>query len=728
MCLELVNSESVLAAAVKTGVGAVGSEDGPAGEAASAGASEPAGEGEPVGKDEFERFVAGSDADKSLERFVERNTYSHVSHTMSRLGDRGDAVGWWFSIVNYFGAICLVAFAIAAYRRLPVGDIVIVSLGVAAVATVMIGKFRCQEGCPIGLEDGRRITSDTTLHYTGALTVLVLMILIPRAAWWTLPREGPSSTLARLSRIASNLALLGLVILGLSMLITGWLEDNVPSIVEDIVPSVAKFDVPAWADDGVVGIGERLNWAFGYFWIVATGVVMFVQRRGLEPRSFDVTNVQAGMLYGSSTLSESAYLTAVIRHPGDLRAELHAAIRSGLICGEERRPRPLGSIRQPSTVAIAFSHAGLEVLGVEYRRDLPGDDPFELGMASRAQLLGDVGPSCPDLWEQGWSDVHVLFWIQARAGERDGAIDRVRSAFERGVEITGKTYGDRVGQAGAPRELFGFVDGVSQPWIERIHPVDDLSRAGGGKLTRNGWEPLALGEFVLGEVDEADDESPVPEPRELFRYGSFMVVRKIEQHVREFADLVAGDRELEAALVGRQRDGTPLATAFESGGAATSSPGGYPERNLFVFGDDPEGFGCPLGAHVRRANPRDALGFDGRSVHRRRIIRRGMPYQELRVSTSGGHEQFSEGLMFVAFNARIDGQFEFIQQQWLNDGAPFRLGDDPDFVAGSWSGRRKFVRQGECPTITTSDRPYVTTRGGEYFLFPALSGLEFLAG
>ena len=30
-------------------------------------------------------------------------------------------------------------------------------------------------------------------------------------------------------------------------------------------------------------------------------------------------------------------------------------------------------------------------------------------------------------------------------------------------------------------------------------------------------------------------------------------------------------------------------------------------NNDFLYGDDPRGLKCPLGAHARRANPRDAF-------------------------------------------------------------------------------------------------------------------------
>ena len=39
--------------------------------------------------------------------------------------------------------------------------------------------------------------------------------------------------------------------------------------------------------------------------------------------------------------------------------------------------------------------------------------------------------------------------------------------------------------------------------------------------------------------------------------------------------------------------------------------------------------------------------------------------------------------MFIAVNARIEDQFEFIQRLWLNDGDRQRLGASRDLIAGS---------------------------------------------
>ena len=119
-------------------------------------------------------------------------------------------------------------------------------------------------------------------------------------------------------------------------------------------------------------------------------------------------------------------------------------------------------------------------------------------------------------------------------------------------------------------------------------------------------------------------------------YGSFLVYRKLEQDVRAFKQqeaqvacalgLTGEDAERAGALlVGRYEDGTPLALAADDGM-------GDPVPNDFTYDDDPGGARCPLGAHIRRMNPRVAehgdphddraprpglRGADGRSGGRR---------------------------------------------------------------------------------------------------------------
>ena len=282
-------------------------------------------------------------------------------------------------------------------------------------------------------------------------------------------------------------------------------------------------------------------------------------------------------------------------------------------------------------------------------------------------------------------------------------------------------------------EHFGFADGISQPWIESVHRADDLDRRGGGKLGRRGrWEQLAVGEFVLGQLDESQDVFPIPDPVSVFAGGSFVVIRKLEQDVRAFRGAVEDLAErfevsttsIEERLVGRTRDGAPLAAL----------PDDEPVRsNAFTYGLDPEGFHCPLGAHVRRANPRDALGFDAIPSNRRRMIRRSMPYGPVYDPADPMSDDRPRGLMFVAVVTRLADQFEFVQRHWINDGDAFGLGRAPDVIAATWDdmhaidgGRTAVINDARRPIVWPDVPVVVRTRGGDYFFAPSIAGLRAL--
>ena len=154
------------------------------------------------------------------------------------------------------------------------------------------------------------------------------------------------------------------------------------------------------------------------------------------------------------------------------------------------------------------------------------------------------------------------------------------------------------------------------------------------------------------------------------------------------------------------------------------------EDRDFVYGHDPEGLRCPLGAHIRRANPRDAMSKDGTRSNRHRIIRRGMPY----FAINGF--KVEQGLAFIGLQARIEDQFEFVQANWLNRGPTLHVGEDPDAIAGNGAPdvlTPRFVRQGSPETVIALQRPdpfgepLTAVRGGEYFVMPPLTGLQELA-
>ena len=136
---------------------------------------------------------------------------------------------------------------------------------------------------------------------------------------------------------------------------------------------------------------------------------------------------------------------------------------------------------------------------------------------------------------------------------------------------------------------------------------------------------------------------------------------------------------------------------------------------------------CPVGAHIRRSNPRDALGFEGHLSFRHRMIRRGMPYGEPLPEGAVTDDGADRGLVFVSFQASISRQFEGVQVQWLNAGNIFGLGHDKDFILGDPAGTGKMTIQGRPPFFLTPQEVFVRTRGGEYLFVPGMTGLAALA-
>ena len=86
------------------------------------------------------------------------------------------------------------------------------------------------------------------------------------------------------------------------------------------------------------------------------------------------------------------------------------------------------------------------------------------------------------------------------------------------------------------------------------------------------------------------------------------------------------------------------------------------------YGGDPDGAKCPLGAHIRRVHPRDAFGFNGGLVNRRRIMRRGLTYGEYVPEGQPVNDSDEHGIIFIALNASLYRQFEFVHQQWIEYG------------------------------------------------------------
>jgi deferrochelatase/peroxidase EfeB len=362
-------------------------------------------------------------------------------------------------------------------------------------------------------------------------------------------------------------------------------------------------------------------------------------------------------------------------------------------------------------------------------------------------------------------------------------------------------------------EPFGFVDGVSQPTLDwgrrkwtRLQDTTEytnLSALGEfllgypNEYGRYTDRPLLdAGEARAQILPLAEDK---PGRRDFGRNGTYLVLRDLRQSVSVFktfvADRSAHDDEEAHALAGAMSGRVPAdqhiippwpkddPPPWPAGSPPWHAPGavddpkwvippGGPVMTVsesaipgvgpamkdiwldqFTFKNDPDGATCPYGAHIRRANPRNAdlpegtrgwigklmrtLGFSRQHTHDdllsstrfHRILRRGRSYSD---AAPGMPEQ---GLRFIALNANISRQFEFVQTSWFANSKFNGLDEDDPLVGGRkrlMTGARvdRFTRpQDSGLECRLHDVPqFVTVRGGAYFFLPGLSALRYIAG
>jgi Dyp-type peroxidase family len=414
-----------------------------------------------------------------------------------------------------------------------------------------------------------------------------------------------------------------------------------------------------------------------------------------------------------------------------------------------------------SPVEVAFTYPGLAALGLSAKVLSSFPDVFKDGMAARASRLGDVGESAPSKWtgELGQSAIHGLLaggfavegadeqdWEELRrqirvfneAGPGEGVALRFKLAaiFRAiGIEILhielgqDPYYAAKDGTITRPthrHEHFGFRDGISQPHFDI---------PGSGTPTGNGsWRPLAPGEIYLGARDEDGCVQAAPDHKALRDGGTYLVFRKLRQDVAGFRAFLGAARpgpkdkqdRLAAQFVGRWRNGASIVRA--PGAQPDIGPQDEQDLNNFRYvEEDPLGRNCPLGAHVRRTNPRDIGGQT--QAKRHRIVRRGMAYGGPFLPEESAGDDKERGMLFIALNARIDVQFELIQSRWINGGEFLRqagLGKCP--ITGSNAGlpSDQFLAT-DSATPVNCIPAFVHMRGGDYFYAPGIEGLLAIA-
>jgi Dyp-type peroxidase family len=392
---------------------------------------------------------------------------------------------------------------------------------------------------------------------------------------------------------------------------------------------------------------------------------------------------------------------------------------------------PLSSV----WINVAFSHRGIVALAGEVEAAKFGERSFKDGHAARSGYLGDP----PDA-ARGWPGADVLVIVAADVvADLEAA---VADLAPDGLEVVFEQRGDTLPGALRGHEHFGFKDGISQPGVrgkaggEFITPRFLAAEDPHARLFAKPGQPLLWpGQFLLGEPrqDPQDLYAPAAAARSFpawARRGSYLVVRRLRQDVEAFWSFMvdhAGETDpirYAATLVGRWPSGAPLSRAPESDDPALG--GDELVNNHFLFEDDtrpsvlrpipgwggdraPQARGdvfgttCPHFAHIRKVNPRDAgtdMGTPADTLLRL-ILRRGIPFGPPLI---GGDDPGAErGLLFAAYAATIEDQFEFLIRRWVNSELHPRFG-------------------GRDPVIG-ADRPWVTPTGGGYFFAPPVSAV-----
>lgn len=511
--------------------------------------------------------------------------------------------------------------------------------------------------------------------------------------------------------------------------------------------------------------------------------------RPTPDRELDRSTIQGGILEPYRGVTHGCLLLATIENPASARrfiGQLASGTDTGwrIARGDDAKGANL-------RLNVAFSAGGLRQLGVRESDVLRFPKEFREGMEARAGFLGDVRDNHPERWTlPSWNvritpapsttsaaSANTVHFLEESASEASNlppirmstvdvvftlsltdawtapcdlwtaehplysAVTRLCShASESGIRVQSLQRmqrlkpppGSNTQHQGSEKyptvDHFGFVDGISQP----------VAPSGPNPKGRN---EVALGELLVGFQNERRDP-PFPErsddPLEwtrgsLLDGGSFLVVRKLRQHVKALQDIqhrsamrepgqIDPNRLLEK-MVGRTREGAPLV----KGGAPKGA-------NDFDFSADPKGEACPFHAHIRRANPRLARPESGViQPPVPRIARRGLAYGP----PFDGTDRTDRGIVFMAYNASIAEQFETVQR-WMSGGnTPAARGDigvyggQPDPLLGlpDADGKRtfRFMEGSDAVRVDLGDKPFVTLQWGLYLFAPSIAALKSMA-
>jgi deferrochelatase/peroxidase EfeB len=484
---------------------------------------------------------------------------------------------------------------------------------------------------------------------------------------------------------------------------------------------------------------------------------------------FDLTEVQGNILRGYRR-KLVRHLFLGIRDRQSAAAFLGKAAKGGDgdVPAVTREARVMRGARPPKPDAwfnIGLTYEGAKALGLPADSLASFPTEFIEGMADRAVKIGDVGDSAPGTWAAPFDRPDRIHLVASIYADGPDPLDRAEGQIKRAFDILDK---GRLDGRSLPdnRVLFGYIDNISQPRFDGVADPDQIGVD----------EPLdPLGTALLGHPTRIEGLTfRIPRPEKPFgRNGAFNAFRLLAQDCAGFeaylteaatglleharvgdlmtpeaeAKIVAAHAEAAGRSAGRDGDAwvappldrlgalreviaAQMCGRWRVNGAPLATAPDWPDPTVPLknFDYDREG-GCPVGAHIRRNNPRGGKIVQRVASRTRRLVRRGMvygpPFDPARPDAA------ERGLLGNFIGASLGAQFEAVMYDWMNRGLqhPDLTGsNDPLLGANDRETSWFDLRPRRGPPIRLRGFPrFVTTRGGVYTFLPSLPALAYLA-
>lgn len=484
-------------------------------------------------------------------------------------------------------------------------------------------------------------------------------------------------------------------------------------------------------------------------------------------KTLNLNELQGNILRGyRADLTHVRYLLLEVVDLGDARRFLAASIE-GVTPGVPKLTTAAhwADKKPHMCFNIGVTYEGLKALGTPAPSLATFPIEFVEGMTHRSLKLGDFGPSAASHWPAPFdrpNRLHLIATIYAvDRSHLDEVQDQVAQAFsvlgvrDARARTDANVLGPQYAGDGSPnnRVFFGYADSISQPKFNHLTDAQPAKTS----------DSSPLGTVLLGHPTRMEGVMfGVPSPKVLGLNGSFNAFRVLAQDAHGFEQYLdqaaeeleraLGDRmdqllpvdgelligfqkgqrrealrEIVAAqMCGRWRNGTPVANS--------------PSHPIFDIPnrDQAEAFNafgyqapsaCPVGAHIRRTNPRDGAVVQRGSNLTRQMVRRGMPYGPDFDAEKPDNEE--RGLLGNFIGANLGAQFEAVMCDWLNLGLlhPDITGLNDPLIGANTPETSAFdllLLDGTSYRLRGFPR-FVQTRGGAYTFLPSLPAIEYLS-